>query len=304
MHPAVTDGRRRKRGATFALKWAIFVSQLLAMSLLEGCATLDRVQPTSIAASGAAQNDIEIYPAWVIKVAEPVAPLIGFAISRIAWRHGYLWRNEAVLSSLSSEMRPLDIILVSNKGRLSGRAGSGLFSHAAVYLGSERDLRLLGIWEQLAPDLREKVASGRTIIESAQRHGTELSSLDKVADTNRIALLRPRDRGTRWRRTSLKTLSGLVGAPFDNHFRLDENEALFCTEVVDLGMPQLQLPRRHAYGRELILPDDIALHATAKRRLSVVGYFRANAQSWAALDGLHLARDIALHSENPDEPGD
>jgi hypothetical protein len=188
-------------------------------------------------------------------------------------------------------------MLLSNKGRLSGRAGSGLFSHAAVYLGSERELRELGVWKQLPSSIREEVRSGETIIESAQRHGTTLSSLDAMTDTDRVALLRPRDRGTRWRRTAAKSLFDLVGAPFDHHFRLDEQETLFCTEVVNLGMPELRLPRRQAYGREVILPDDIALQAARLQRLSVAAYFRADADGWEELHAKQLVEDIDAYGD-------
>jgi hypothetical protein len=285
-----------------ALRAAIAASLLCALLSLGGCTTLNGTKTPPITTAGPATKQVESYPAWLIGVAEPIAPLVGFTISQVAWRHGYLQRNEVVLQRLTAKMRPLDIMLFSNKGRLSGRAGSGLFSHAAVYLGSERDLQQLGVWKELPQEIREDVRSGSTIIESAQRLGTTLSSLEEMTDTDRIALLRPSDRGTRWRRMAAKDLFDLVGVPFDHHFRLDEKETLFCTEVVDLGMPQLQLPRRQAYGRQIILPDDIASQAAKRRGLSVVAYFRADADGWEELDAKHLVEEISLYSSDAPEP--
>jgi hypothetical protein len=123
-----------------------------------------------------------------------------------------------------------------------------------------------------------------------------------MTNTDRVALLRPDDRGVRWRRATTKSLFDLIGLPFDHHYRLDEEETLFCTEVVDLGMPQLQLPRRRAYGRQIILPDDVALQAVNRRGLSVAVYFRADMDVWEEADARQLTRDInAFASDAPEE---
>jgi hypothetical protein len=142
------------------LRALMMVSLLCPLTSLEGCATTNGGQPLSAAAATSTAKRLKPYPEWLIKVAEPAAPIVGFAISRIAWRHGYLRRNKTALQKLKANLRPLDIMLFSSKGRLSGRAGSGLFGHAAVYLGSEHDLQQLGLWKQLPQELREEVRSG------------------------------------------------------------------------------------------------------------------------------------------------
>lgn len=59
-----------------------------------------------------------------------------------------------------------------------------------------------------------------------------------------------------------------------------------------MAMPELDLPRRIAYGREIILPDDIATKAMQGSCLSVVSYVRADESGWDAVGARELSADI------------
>jgi hypothetical protein len=212
------------------------------LSFLAGCAT---------SAQTGGDPELERYPAPLIAAAEPVAPAVGFVLSRVRWRGGYLRGRDDVLEHLARRLQPLDIMLLNNRGRLSGRSGAGLFSHAAVYLGNEQQLRRNGLWNQasVVPH-QEALRSGRTIIESEQRHGTSLSTLLHASDSDRIVILRPRDRGATGGGRQWTGCSPASGHAFDHRFRLDDEISIFCTQLVDMAMPELDLPRRTAYGRE------------------------------------------------------
>ena len=239
-------------------------------------------------------DEVGSYPPWLIAVAEPAAPAIGMAISAVQWRPGRLQSSAGALAEVRARMRPLDVFLFSNKHRLSGHTGAGLFGHSAVYLGSERELRAMGLWNDPAiVPYHDAIRDGRSIIESAQAHGTELSPVSHLVATDRVVVLRPRV-GERRRRQAIGTLFGLVGTPFDHHYRLDEQEHVFCTEIIDLGIPGLDLPRRTSYGREIILPDDIARAAVSGAGpLDLVLYLRPDRDGWAMAGAGDLAQDIA-----------
>ncbi len=79
-------------------------------------------------------GEVGKYPPWLIKMAEPVAPAVGFTISRTQWRRGYLKGREDALMQVRARLQPLDILLFSSKGRLSGHTGSGLYGHSAFYV--------------------------------------------------------------------------------------------------------------------------------------------------------------------------
>ena len=239
------------------------------------------------------RNEVGAYPPWLISVAEPAAPAIGMAISQVQWRHGYLDTGSDALDYVRPKIRPLDVFLFSNKGRLSGHTGAGVFGHSAVYLGTERELKSMGLWDDpaIVPH-HDAIQRGLSIIESGQAHGTTLTPVSRLVETDRLVVLRPQI-GDSGKQAAIVRLFGLVGTRFDHNYRLDESERVFCTELIDLGVPDLRLPRRATYGREIILPDDVALQAVSgKGRLSFVAYLRADRDGWESAGPASLAGDI------------
>ncbi len=267
-------------------KWAGNMARglaLAALAALGACAT-----------PPASRSELEKYPPWLIAVADPVAPAVGFVVSRVEFRPGWLGAHADALARVERTVRPLDILAFSSKGRLSGRTGSGLFGHAAIRFGDERDLRAAGLWDD--PEIRPHhatIGAGRTFAESAQRHGTTLSTLETVANTDRIVILRPADRGTAWRRRATRVVASRLGGKFDHRFDAGESERLYCTELVDQAMPDLKLRRRTAYGRAVILPDDMVLQGLAGRGLRLVAYLKADAEGWRLAGAAELSADIA-----------
>lgn len=266
-----------------------------ARRLAPGLKALAVFVPLGLAACATSgqQNEVGAYPSWLISVAEPAAPAIGMAISTVQWRHGRLSSDGSALAYLRTRMQPLDVLLFSNKHRLSGHTGAGLFGHSAVYLGSERELKALGLWSHPAVvPHHAAVREGRLVIESAQAHGTALAPVAHLTDTDRVVLLRPQ-LGKERKEADIVRLFGFVGKRFDHHYRLDESERVFCTELIELGIPELRLPRRETYGREVILPDDIARQAiSGKGHLRFVAYLRADLESWERAGSADLHADI------------
>ncbi len=259
---------------------------LLALTATAGC--------TALGGTERGDPEVEAYPAWLIAAGEPVAPVVGLAISAVVWRGGYLRGHDDAIALIQHRLRPLDIILFSSKGRLSGRTGGGLFGHAAVYLGTERELREAGLWSDpaIAP-YQADIRAGKTLVESAQPHGTALVRLDVAMNTDRVLQLRP-SASRSARRSAILRLFGFIGTRFDHHFSADEHETIFCTELVQLGMPFIALPKRTAYGRHVIYPDDVANAGIAgSRGLSVITYLRADRQGWEEAGPRIAASDIA-----------
>lgn len=261
---------------TYRLKQACpsaarIVALLLAILLATGCTTT----------SGRDENSGQ-YPPWLIKVAEPVAPAIGYVASGILLRDGYLSGEADALRFVSKRLRPFDIILVSNKHRLSGQVGDSLFGHSAVYLGSERDLRALGLWNDPAVvPHHAAILAGGSIIDSMPRRGVALVPLSHILETDGLMIVRPQLSGDRERRAAARYFFGRIGARFDYRIRLEEAERLYCTELIDQAMPRLRLPRRAQYDRQIIYPEDIAKAAIGGcPRLRFVTYLAGDRAGW------------------------
>lgn len=70
-------------------------------------------------------------------------------------------------------------------------------------------------------------------------------------------------------------------------------EGIFCTELIDQAMPELGLPRRNLYGRQIISPDDIARSAaTGKAGLRIISYVAGFPHGWEVLEPAELKKDL------------
>lgn len=245
----------------------------------------------------------ERYPNGLVALAEPFAPAIGKLVAAAVWRKGYLLRHEPALDAVLAGLQPLDIITVNNKGRLSGHAIPGQFGHAAIYVGTERQLRRAGVWDQ--PAIRkhhDAIRKGALFIE-ADNKGVHLSTAPLALDADAVAHLRPTGLSPARRRQALGEFYKRVGMPFDYYFDLDTTACTFCTELVNTVLPEMRLPQRRVYGRRLILPDEVVA-ATLRGRtgFAFLRYVRADRDGWETLGREAVTEDLRAAWPVPDRP--
>lgn len=266
----------------------------MASLLLQSCQTVPDEPRAHETATCCTDN--ERYPRWLIQVAEPAAPIIGTAISLVSFRKGHFSRHDAERERILSALKPLDVVLLSSKGRLSGRMIPGLFGHAAIYLGTEADYRAIGLWDHPAIKPHQAaIRAGKRFMEADQK-GLHLSTADRVFNTDRIAVLRPPSHsGTAERRHVLAFVEHLNGR-FDFHFDLAEDHALFCAELIDHAMADVRLRRTIVYGRQTIIPDTMAFDAAkARNGLSLVLFAHATPDAVTFGKARLLIADLARH---------
>lgn len=265
------------RIAVVTARLAVLLIALLAMA---GCvATTGRDAPK------------EKVPGLIVALAEPVAEPGGRAIAHIKARPGHLARHPAAIASVSAALQPLDIVAVSSKHRLSARFIQGYFTHVAVYLGRAGELRAQGI----AVPQRSRhgsVGPDDAIFIESEHDGVRLADLPTVLDTDAVAVLRARMSAAQ-RQSARAALVARLGSKFDFHMNADEDERLFCVELVDHAMPWLKLPRSKFYGRTVIFPAKVAEMALGGGKLSVVTYVRASETRWERPGATALAQAIA-----------
>lgn len=218
-----------------------------------------------------------------------IAPFSRAVKLREAWLEDDPVAQEAVMS----RVRPLDVFLIGNDSRLSGAAGGGLFGHAAVYLGTEAELRALGVWDHPAvvpfhPDIRK----GKTSIEALDVD-VHLSDREDLFETDHVALFRPRGIGPARRRAAIIGLFDELGRPFDFHFDNADPEQIYCTELIDRVLPELNFPVRQLHGRELVLPDDVAAYAMlGEVPMDLILFIRGYPEGWRVKDERGLVAEL------------
>ena len=267
------------------------------MLLLQGCAQTGSSQTPEIepqAGLNSCCTKMEDYPRWFVDTARIAAPEVGTVLSHVTWRGGHLKSKKAAQDAILMSLEPLDIVLVSSKGRTSGQLIPGLFGHAAIYSGTQAQLQALGVWSSAeikahAADITRPM----TFIE-ADHKGVHLSPASTVLNTDRVAILRPTFGSTKRRRQVARDYFGTIGMDFDFLFDVESPDCTFCTELVHRVMPELNLPIQSLYGVRTILPDRVAVAALrGETGLRLIGYIKADRSGWRQASAREMADDIA-----------
>ena len=294
MRGALRLGDMQGRAGGISGVWAAIV--FVTMLAVSGCLSL----PPNTAGKGSAATlaacceNAERRPQWLVDLVRPIAPGLGTVIAHVMWRKGYILSREDAHQAIRAEIRPLDILVVSSKGRMSGHTIPGLFGHALVYLGTEAELKAAGVWDN--PEIRpfqKDIKAGKNFLE-ADYQGVHLSLEHRALNTDRVAVLRPRGASGARQAKALRDYFAAVGMPFDFRFDLDTPERTFCTELVNVVMPEQRLPVSRLYGTRMILPEELPASAlNGRSALTLVSYTRATPKGWERAGPADLRSDIA-----------
>lgn len=221
--------------------------------------------------------DVEVYPEPLIRMVEPKAEDKPAFDTSLRVRPPYLLDRPGAAEFVLRHLRPLDILLTSDKGQVSGRLMVGYMTHSLVYLGTEAQLRAAGLWDH--PDLvplQARVRAGEIFYESTPPQ-VDLNPAERVLNVDAVSIWRPRLTRAE-QRLALGRLLRERGKPFDRLMESRTSDCLYCAELLDIGFPELGLRHRLAYGHDVVIPDEIAADAIRGRvPLEFVGYVHGTA---------------------------
>ena len=185
-------------------------------------------------------------------------------------------------NKLARQLKPLDVLLEKNPASVVDKYVPGHYGHSAVWLGTESELKELGVWEELprlyqeaverfdydGPPFHESVRRGQVIVD-ALHPGIELSSLRKFLDIDDLAVLRLKDcppaggpsgpclTRENKRRYLLEALKQ-VGKNYDYNFDVNTNLEIVCSEVMYRTFVDMDFPTTKMLGKHTISPDQVA----------------------------------------------
>jgi hypothetical protein len=250
------------------LSMRVLLTVLAGAAFLAGCAadkhavTLSDMDGRDIAAELAACCPSEgKFPVELVNFAEANSMWVMPFTRGFVLREAFLQTQPAAQDYLFDGIEPFDVIFVFNGSRISGQNGEGYFGHMAIYMGSEAQLRALGVWDHPAVvPFHERIRAGYTSIEAIDA-GVRVSTRAMVLDADGAAVFRPTGlTGARKRAAAIDFFTE-VGKPFDFHFDLASNDRIYCTELIHNFLPELNFPVTLTYGRPSIWPDEVAAAA-------------------------------------------
>jgi hypothetical protein len=189
--------------------------------------------------------------------------------------------------------RPLDVMLFANKTYIGGRFVPGRFTHSAIYLGTEAELRAVGLWNDPAfRPLQDDIRAGKIFLE-AFRPVVRLIEPETILQTDAVAILRPKLTLAQRREAARRGVSKL-GVPFDYWFDSRTPEDLACTELIAYAMPWIDFEETVSYGRPAVMPDSMVAQGIRGDGLSFVEHVRGIKDGGFVVEGkLGAMEDIA-----------
>ncbi len=198
----------------------------------------------------------------------------GNTVGLVETRKGRLWGDAAVAEALKKTLRPGDILLEKTPFRLTDSFIPGHWGHAALWIGTEAELKEIGIWDDPAvKPYQENIRAGRCIVE-ALRPGVTMNAVEHFLNIDDLGVLRREptlDRGTLKHHILLALKQ--VGKDYDFNFDVETTDKIVCSELVYVVYTDMAWPTDKTLGRYTISPDNVALKALDGGPLRLVLFY-------------------------------
>ena len=189
-------------------------------------------------------------------------------------RKGLLYQDSAVASHIASKLKIGDILVEKTPFRLTDSMIPGHWGHAAIWVGTEQELRALDLWQHpLVRKYHQQILQGESIAESL-RTGTTLSTLEHFLNVDDFAIIRSKTALSKkqLQQTVLRALRQL-GKAYDFNFDVETTDKIVCSQLVYLSYSHIDWPTESTLGRYTISPDNIAIETLANGPLQLALFY-------------------------------
>ncbi len=190
--------------------------------------------------------------------ANTVSAIFGNSVGLVETRKGRLFGNPALTAAVADQLKPGDILLEKTPFRLTDTFIPGHWGHVAIWLGTESELRRLGLWDDpLVQPHQSRIRQGQSIVE-ALRSGVTLNPLSHFLNVDDLAVLRDPAASHPQTTDRLRKAFRQIGKRYDFNFDVQTTDKIVCSELAYVVYDDLPWPTGKALGRHTISPDQVA----------------------------------------------
>ena len=183
--------------------------------------------------------------------------LFGNSVGIVETRKGKLYNRKDVLDYLTNQLQACDILLEKTPFRLTDKFIPGHWGHAAIWIGTEKELKKLGIWNHpVVTPYQAIIKKGYCIVE-ALRPGVQLNTLRHFMNIDDIAIVRPELNTNQLAERVILSLRQ-VGKEYDFNFDVETTDKIVCSELIYTVYINIDWPTGKTLGRYTISPDNVA----------------------------------------------
>jgi hypothetical protein len=187
----------------------------------------------------------------------------GNFVGAFEFRKGKLYDQPQWIEFVKTRVQPGDILLEKTPFRVTDKFIPGHFGHVALYVGTEAQLKELGLLDHpaVAP-YHARLREGRTVVE-ALREGTQINTVEHFLNIDDIAILRPKPdhipKGDILQAIMLAFTH--IGKQYDFGFDTNTWDTIVCSELAFQTYVNVRWPFGRTLGSYTISPDDVAIMA-------------------------------------------
>ncbi|MBK25342.1 MAG: hypothetical protein CME70_15210 [Halobacteriovorax sp.] len=183
----------------------------------------------------------------------------GNVMGEVKFRKGFLYKNTEALAEFKPRLMPLDIIVERSPFALTDMTIPGHWTHPAIWLGTEEQLKDLGIWyHPIFKPYQKMIKAGKNVLE-ALRPGIQINPLASYFNTDEIlhmrvpGILQDKERMLAVYQRAL----GHYGQKYDFNFDAASTDVIVCSELIFQAFGNINWPADKVLGRHSITPDNI-----------------------------------------------
>lgn len=196
-----------------------------------------------------------------------VSRTFGNVIGLFESRKGRLYQAPEVTIALEQTLEPGDILLEKTPFRLTDAFIPGYWGHAAIWIGSEAQLKALELWDNpLVIRYQDDISQGRGVAE-ALRSGVSLSPIADFLNVDDLVVLRNTTMSSEQKREVVILALRQIGKEYDFNYDVETTDKIVCSQLIYLAYPNIQWPTDKVAGRHTISPDNIAYQAVYGKKL-------------------------------------
>lgn len=188
--------------------------------------------------------------------------IFGNTIGLFESRKGKLFEmTQSEYDQIVNSLKPLDILLEKTPFRLTDKFIPGHWGHVAIWMGTEKELREIDVWDLLGSEIQADIRAGNSVLE-ALRPGVQLNSFRHFLNIDDFAVVRLQEDLLEDDTLKRYLLNGFeqIGKQYDFNFDVETLDKIVCSETayVVYDDKHWNWPTSKTLGRATISPDNVA----------------------------------------------
>jgi hypothetical protein len=208
-----------------------------------------------------------------MKIMHVLSKAFGNTAGRFQSRNGLLKDRADVIADLKATLKPLDVLLEKTPFRLTDHFIPGYYGHNAIWLGTEDELKSLGLWDHpVFKPLQQKIREGNSIVE-ALRPGVTINRVEHFLDIDDLALMRIKTISEEDLKKNLIVAAQQYGKSYDFNFDVQTQDVLVCSELIFMSFLNIDFRTERVAGRWTINPDAIAERSNPNQEFELLLFY-------------------------------